>query len=123
MRLSLKLPAMVVAIALVAGLGVGGAAYMVGDGIVNEQAQQRLTSAAANARSALTEYLAGVAEDLTVFAGRSEVSTSIDLFAGAMGSLKGQGNPGELLQKAYIDNAPEALEERMLRDTSDALPV
>ncbi len=54
MRLSLKLPAMVVAIALVAGLGVGGAAYMVGDGIVNEQAQQRLTSAAANARSALT---------------------------------------------------------------------
>ncbi|MGN6487132.1 MAG: HAMP domain-containing protein, partial [Devosia sp.] len=123
MRLSLKLPAMVVAIALVAGVSVGAAAWVVGDRIVNEQAQSRLASAAANARSALTEYLDGVAEDLTVFAGRSEVSASIDLFSGAMASLKGQGDPTALLQKAYVEHAPEALEARVLRDTSDELPV
>ncbi len=123
MRLSLKLPAMVVAIALVTGLGVGTAAYVVGDGIVNQQAQNRLATAAADAGSALTEYLDSVAQDLTVFAGRSEVSASIDLFSGAMASLKGQGDPTALLQKAYIENAPAELEQRIMRDTSDALPV
>lgn len=123
MRLSLKLPAMVIAIALVAGLGVGSAAYVVGDGIVNEQARNRLATAATDARSALTAYLDSVAEDLTVFAGRSEVSASIDMFSGAMLSLKGQGDPTALLQKAYVEDAPAELDERIMRDTSDKLPV
>jgi methyl-accepting chemotaxis protein len=123
LRLSLKLPAMVIAIALVAGLGVGSAAYVVGDGIVNDQARNRLATAATDARSALTAYLDSVAEDLTVFAGRSEVSASIDLFSGAMLSLKGQGDPTALLQKAYVEDAPAELDERIMRDTSDKLPV
>ena len=74
LKLAFKLPAMVVAIALVTGASLALAAYAVSSSIVNSQAEQRLTAAAANAHSALDAYLNEVAEDLTLFAGRSEIA-------------------------------------------------
>ena len=123
LKLAFKLPAMVVAIALVTGASLALAAYAVSSSIVNSQAEQRLTAAAANARSALDAYLNEVAEDLTLFAGRSEIAADIDLFSGAMRSLKGQGDPTELLQDAYITQNPNPAGERFKFDTSDRLPV
>ncbi|WEK04439.1 MAG: methyl-accepting chemotaxis protein [Candidatus Devosia phytovorans] len=123
LKLAFKLPAMVVAIALVTGASLAFAAYFASSAIVNDQAEQRLTSAAVNARSALDAYLTEMAEDLTLFAGRSEIAASIDLFSGAMRSMKGQGDPTELLQDAYITTNPNAPAERMLLDSSDKVPV
>ncbi len=123
LKLAFKLPAMVVAIALVTGASLALAAYAVSSSIVNSQAEQRLTAAAANARSALNAYLDEVAEDLTLFAGRSEIAADIDLFSGAMRSLTGQGDPTELLQDAYITQNPNPVGERLKLDTSDKLPV
>ena len=123
LKLAFKLPAMVVAIALVTGASLALAAYAVSSSIVNSQAEQRLTAAAANARSALDAYLNEVAEDLTLFAGRAEIAADIDLFSGAMRSLRGQGDPTELLQDAYITQNPNPPGERLKLDTSDKLPV
>jgi len=123
LKLAFKLPAMVVAIALVTGASLAMAAYFASSTIVTSQAEQRLTAAAANARSALDAYLNEVAEDLTLFAGRSEIAADIDLFSGAMRSLKGQGDPTELLQDAYITQNPNPAGERFNLDTSDKLPV
>ena len=123
LKLAFKLPAMVVAIALVTGASLALAAYVASNGIVTSQAEQRLTAAAANARSALDAYLRGVAEDLTLFAGRSEIAAGIDLFSGAMRSLEGQGDPTALLQDAYITQNPNPAGEKLLLDTSDKLPV
>ncbi|QDZ11806.1 methyl-accepting chemotaxis protein [Devosia ginsengisoli] len=123
LKLAFKLPAMVVAIALVTGASLALAAYAVSSSIVNNQAEQRLTAAAANARSSLDAYLNEVAEDLTLFAGRSEIAAAIDLFSGAMRSLKGQGDPVELLQDAYITRNPNPAGERLKLETSDWLPV
>ena len=123
LKLAFKLPAMVVAIALVTGASLALAAYVVSSSIVNSQAEQRLTAAAANARSALDAYLNEVAEDLTLFAGRAEIAADIDLFSGAMRSLRGQGDPTELLQDAYITQNPNPPGERLKLDTSDKLPV
>ena len=100
LKLAFKLPAMVVTIALATGASLGLAAYFAGNAIVTSQAEQRLSAAAVNARSALEGYLSEVAEDLTLFAGRSEIAADIDLFSGAMRSLSGQGDPTELLQDA-----------------------
>ena len=97
LKLAFKLPAMVVAIALITGASLALAAYVASSSIVNSQAEQRLTAATANARSSLEAYLQGVAEDLTLFAGRSEIAADIDLFSGAMRSLAGQGDPTALL--------------------------
>src|SRR5690606_11959392 len=82
LKLAFNLPAMVVALALVTGASLALAAYMASSAIVTSQAEQRLTAAAANARSALEAYLGEVAEDLTLFAGRSEIAANIDTFAG-----------------------------------------
>jgi len=123
LKLAFKLPAMVVVIALVTGVSLALAAYFVASDIVRMQTEQRLTGAAANSAAALEAYLTEVAEDLTVFAGRDEISASIDLFSGAMRSLKGQGDPTELLQAGYITNNPNPPGERLLLDTSDKLPV
>ncbi|KRA44778.1 methyl-accepting chemotaxis protein [Devosia sp. Root635] len=123
LKLAFKLPAMVVAIALVTGASLALAGYVASSAIVENQAEQRLTAAAANARSALDAYLSEVAEDLTLFAGRSEIAAGIDLFSGAMRSLKGQGDPTELLQGAYITQNPNPAGERLKLDTSDKLPV
>ncbi len=123
LKLAFKLPAMVVAIALVTGASLAVAAYIASNAIVTSQAEQRLSAAAANAHSAIEAYLREVAEDLTVFSGRSEISAAIDAFSGAMRSLSGQGDPAELLQDAYITQNPNGPGERLLLDTSDKLPV
>jgi methyl-accepting chemotaxis protein len=123
LKLAFKLPAMVVAIALATGTSLGLAAYFAGNAIVTAQAEQRLSAAAVNARSALESYLSEVAEDLTLFAGRAEIAADIDLFSGAMRSLSGQGDPTELLQDAYITQNPHPAGEKLLLDTSDTLPV
>ncbi len=122
-KLATKLPVMVVAIALLTGASLALAAYFASDGIVTRQAEQRLTAAAANARSALDAYLNEVAEDLLVFAGRSEIAANIDLFSGAMRTLEGQGDPSALLQDAYITQNPHPAGERLNLDTSDKVPV
>ena len=123
LKLAFKLPAMVVAIALITGASLALAAYVASSSIVNSQAEQRLTAATANARSSLEAYLQGVAEDLTLFAGRSEIAADIDLFSGAMRSLAGQGDPTALLQDAYITQNPNPAGQKLLLDSSDKLPV
>ncbi|MGB3335892.1 MAG: methyl-accepting chemotaxis protein, partial [Devosia sp.] len=123
LRLAFKLPAMVVAIALVTGASLAVAAFVASNAIVTGQAEQRLSAAAANAHAAIEDYLNEVADDLTVFSGRSEIAAAIDAFSGAMRSLKGQGDPAELLQDAYITQNPNPAGERLLLDTSDKLPV
>ncbi|MBU1335272.1 MAG: HAMP domain-containing protein [Alphaproteobacteria bacterium] len=123
LKLAFKLPAMVVAVALVTGASLAVAAYIASNAIVSSQAEQRLSATAANAHSAIAAYLDEVAVDLAVFAGRSEISAAIDAFSGAMRSLSGQGDPAELLQDAYITQNPHGAGERLLLDTSDKLPV
>ena len=123
LRLAFKLPAMVVAIALATGGCLGIAAYFAGNSIVSAQADNRLTAAAANARTALDAYLDEVSEDLSLFAGRAEIAAAIDMFSGAMRSLSDQGDPTELLQDAYITANPNPAGERLLLESSDKLPV
>ncbi|HWU18415.1 MAG TPA: methyl-accepting chemotaxis protein [Devosia sp.] len=123
LKLAFKLPAMVVAIALVTGASLALAAYFASNSIVTSQAEQRLSAVASNAKTSLEAYLTDVGEDLTVFAGRSEIAASIDAFSGAMRSLKGQGDPTALLQGAYITDNPNAADARSLLDTSGKLPV
>jgi len=123
LKLAFKLPAMVVAIALVTGASLALAAYFASNAIVTRQAEQRLSAAAANATAALDAYIQEVAEDLTLFAGRREIAAAIDAFAGARRSLLAQGDPAELLQDAYVAQNPHPAGERLLLDSSDKLLV
>ncbi len=123
MNLSLRLPILVIGIAVATGAGLGIAAYFSGDAIVTDQAEQRLNSAADNATAALDAYLSEVRQDLTLFAGRKDVAAAIYSFTGAVHSLKSQGEPADLLQDAYVANNPHPQGERLLLDTSEKLSV
>ena len=122
LKLAFKLPAMVVAIALVTGASLAGAAYLVSSSIVNDQAEQRLSAAAANARSALDTYLHEVADDLTLFAGRRQTAASITALSQAYKDLSAQGDAAAQLQAAYITNNPHPAGERLQLDQSGSLP-
>lgn len=123
LKLAFKLPAMIVAIALLTGSSIAVVAYFVGDRIVTDQAGQRLTSVTANTTDALQAYFKEVAEDLTIFAGRSEITTAITSFSGALKLLTTQGDPAALLQDAYVTQNPHPSGERLLLDSSDKLPA
>jgi len=122
-RLALKLPVMVIGIALVTGASLGVAAYFSSDAIVSDQARERLSAGAENANAALAAYLGEVAEDLTLFAGRKDVSGALMAFAGAYKSLAAQGDPAELLQKSYVTDNPHPVGERKLLESSNNLLV
>ncbi|ODT83472.1 MAG: hypothetical protein ABS76_03675 [Pelagibacterium sp. SCN 64-44] len=122
-KLALKLPAMVVGIALVTGASLGLAAYFSSDAVVTAQAEQRLGAASDNANAALAAYLGEVASDLTLFAGRKDVSGALMAFAGAYKSLAAQGDPADLLQKAYITDNPHPPADRKLLESSNSLLV
>jgi methyl-accepting chemotaxis protein len=123
LKLAVKLPSIIVAIALATGASLAFAAYFASSAVVTEQSEQRLAAAASNAESALQAYLDEVAQDLTLFAGRSEISAAIDMFSGDFRSLTGQGDPTKILQDAYITQNPNAPAERALLDSSDKVPV
>jgi methyl-accepting chemotaxis protein len=118
-KLTFKLPAMVVTIALVTGASLAVAAYIASSAIVNEQAEQRLTSGAFNATASLDAYLNEVERDLSLFAGRADIAASIDAFSGAYRSLSYQGDPAAVLQDAYVTQNPHPEGERALLDSSD----
>ncbi|ODT65883.1 MAG: hypothetical protein ABS75_29470 [Pelagibacterium sp. SCN 63-23] len=122
-KLAFKLPAMVVSIALVTGAGLAFAAYFASNAIVTSQAEQRLTSAAANANAALEAYLKDIERDLTLFAGRGDVAASIDAFAGAYRSLSGQGDPAQVLHHAFVELNPNPPGERHKVDGSNIVLV
>ncbi len=123
MKLSLRLPVLVVGIAMTTGASLGLAAYFTGDGIVTAQAEQRLGAAAENATAALDAYLSEVRQDLTLFANRSDVAAALYSFSGAVHSLKAQGDPAALLQDAFVAQNPHPAGERLQLDTSEKLSV
>ncbi|WP_052715580.1 methyl-accepting chemotaxis protein [Devosia chinhatensis] len=122
-KLALKLPAMVIGIAVLTGVSLGIAAYISSDAVVTEQAEARLAAGSDNANAALAAYLGEVSEDLTLFAGRKDVSGALMAFAGAYRSLTAQGEPAELLQEAYVTNNPHPSGERQLLESSNTLLV
>ncbi|WP_244557400.1 methyl-accepting chemotaxis protein [Devosia lucknowensis] len=123
MKLSLRLPVMVVGIAMVTGASLGIAAYFTSDSVVTAQAEQRLSAAAENATASLDAYLSEVRQDLSLFANRSDVAAALYSFSGAVHSLKSQGDPATLLQDAYVAQNPHPHGERLLLDTSEKLSV
>jgi len=122
LKIAFKLPATVVAIALLAGASVGLAAYLISSATVTQQAEQRLDAAADNASTVLSAYLAEVAADLTLFAGRADTISALDQLTGAVRGLQAGGEPVELMQNAYITNNPHPAGEKLLLDASSLLP-
>ena len=122
LKFAFKLPALMIAMVLLTGAGIGSVALLGSHGMLTEQAEQRLSEVADTASAALSAYLATVAGDLTLFADRADTASAIDLLAAAVQGLAADGDAAERLQDAYITQNPHPTADRRLLDTSGQLP-
>ena len=120
LKIAQKLPLAMIGSALVVSLGIGVAAYTIGLQTVDEQRVERMEASVASGAQQLGTFITGLRQDIANFAGRSDTSTQIDAMAYAFDVLDSMGGSTAVLQKVFIDNNPNAPEERMMLDSGGA---
>ncbi len=110
MKVSTKLPAVVVGLALLCSAGVGVASYLSGASIVNSLAEERLMAIAEGRKDTLIDALAGVQAGLLSNAEGKTVRAAIADFS--KGWAKYGDKAQSALVKTYITDNPHPEEER-----------
>jgi len=116
-KISQKLPMVLVGAALFVALGVGIVSYRVSEATVNQMAEQRLSTIASIRAQSMTELLDKMKSDLIK-------SSSDESLGGAMGELRStweqsdKEDPTAFLQDGFITNNPHAANERHLANTA-----
>ena len=103
-RLASKLPAVITGAAIAVALGVGIASYQTASSSVTEMTNTRLRAISEARKSALSNYLASIEQDLRITASSPTTVAAVNDFAAAFGEIA--GDPVSELQRAYIDNNP-----------------
>lgn len=116
MPIALKLPGVMVSIAIVVGTGIGVAAYAIGMQTVEAQRTQAFSSSIQSGLDAVHEYIGQVSVEIALFAARSETVAQLQGMTTAFADLDADGGGQALLQLGFITNNPEA--ERKTLDAS-----
>ncbi|WP_169546374.1 methyl-accepting chemotaxis protein [Sneathiella aquimaris] len=118
LRISKKLPLLIIASSLVLGLSLSFLGYFEGSSAVNAEVEKKLQVVLDARRSALENYLVSIREDLSITAANPHVVQAVKEFKA--GWEKIEGNPAEQLQRAYItDNQHPVGEKEKLEFASD----
>ena len=110
MKIAHKLPLITIASALLVSAGVGISSYLIAEQTVETMTQERLQSTAAERTEELISYLNSVSDDLSSRA--VTAGETIREFVGGWKSIK-DGEPAEILRKAYIDDNPNPAGEKI----------
>ncbi|MEP3279638.1 MAG: methyl-accepting chemotaxis protein [Stappiaceae bacterium] len=110
MKISAKLPAFVVSIALMCSAGVGVASYMSAASSVHNLVEEKLVSLAKSQKNAVSGYLAGIEAGLLSNAGGKTVRGALSDFK--KGWAKVGDDPTIVLQKTYIEDNPHTADNR-----------
>ncbi|MCG8490269.1 MAG: cache and HAMP domain-containing protein, partial [Sneathiellales bacterium] len=100
LRISQKLPLLILSASLLLGLSLGFLSYFQGSTAVNEEVVKKLQVVLQGRQTALSNYLQSIKEDLHITATNPEVITAIKGFSRAWEEL-GDNQLGKL-QKSYI---------------------
>jgi len=118
LRISQKLPLLILTASLVLGLSLGFLGYFQGSTAVNEEVEKKLQVVLQGRQMALSNYLQSIKEDLHVTAANPEVVKAVKDFTSAWAELG--GNQKDKLQKSYItDNQFPTGEKEKLDYASD----
>ena len=109
-RISAKLPAIMVAITLLAVAGIGTVTVREARDAIEHQAEERLRSLASSRTGAFQTWLGGVQDDLIVQAKSTSVQDALRSFTAGW-SAQGDG-AGEELRRLYVTENPNASGER-----------
>jgi len=120
MRLSKKIPALVVGAAALVGIGIGVASYFTSVSSINQLTEARLKAAAHTGMDETLAYLQAIERELILTAEHPGTAAAVQEFAGAWSDLKtSSGDPEPTLQAAYITDNPHPTGEKHLLDRAD----
>ncbi|MEM1285807.1 MAG: methyl-accepting chemotaxis protein [Pseudomonadota bacterium] len=109
MRISAKLPMVVVGGAMVVGLGIGISSYLTAENSMETQAQRHLEISAERARDELSTFMHHVERDLHLVATNPVTAQALAGFRRAWSMLDA---PTQELQDAYIENNPHPIGQK-----------
>lgn len=120
MRMSAKLPAIIVGSALFVGIGIGGAGYLAATSSVKKLTDDRLNAAATIGKSQFLSYLQTIENELKQVAASPQAFEAVKEFSDTWNAwtLFG-GNPTKELTVAYIDDNPHPVGEKHLLDKAE----
>jgi methyl-accepting chemotaxis protein len=113
LRISTKLPVIIVGGALLVGTGIGTASYLTASSSMATIAQQHLEASAENASNTFINYLDTIERDLHSVATNPVTTQAINGFKRAWMIMD---RPTETLQAAYITDNPHPVGEKHLLD-------
>jgi methyl-accepting chemotaxis protein len=119
-KISAKLPSIIVGLALVCSTGVGLASYLSSSSTIQNLAHNRLTALAETRRDALNDYLENLSAGLASFAESKTVRAAVAEFATAW-SKYGDAASGTLAA-AYVTDNPHEAGQRSELDSAGRKP-
>ncbi|MFN3224975.1 MAG: methyl-accepting chemotaxis protein [Hyphomicrobiales bacterium] len=113
LRISTKLPVIIVGGALLVGIGIGTASYLTASSSMETIAQEHLEASADTARDTFVNYMQTIERDLHSVATNPVTAQAINGFKRAWMIMD---TPTETLQAAYITDNPHPVGEKHLLD-------
>ncbi|MBT7487632.1 MAG: HAMP domain-containing protein [Rhodospirillales bacterium] len=112
LKIATKLPLIIISAALIAALIIGVNSYQTTSGLLTKAANEKLTALMISRKTALTQYLSSIREDLLVTASSGAVITAMNAFGRDFATIANAGDPVAQLQKIYIKDNPNKLGEK-----------
>lgn len=120
MRLSKKIPVLVVGAAAVVGIGIGVASYLTTVAGVDKLTRERLKTAAVNGVEETLSYLKVIENELILIAENPGTVTAVQEFANVWSFWKMTGgDPETVLRAAYITDNPYPAGEKQKLDRAE----
>ncbi|PCI05642.1 MAG: hypothetical protein COB78_03335 [Hyphomicrobiales bacterium] len=119
--LSIKLPMVIVAVALISNVCVGVGSYIYSSNSVTHQNEERLTMIVEARRQQLQQYFSAIGHDLDTISSNPNTSKAIAKFAQAWKSIS--DDPTKELQTKYITENPFPLGEKHKMDVAETGPL
>ncbi|WP_208977881.1 methyl-accepting chemotaxis protein [Labrenzia sp. 011] len=121
MRLSKKIPALVIGAAAVVGVGIGVSSYMTTVSGVEQLTRDRLKTAATTSVAETLYYLNTIEGELVLTAESPGTVTAVQEFSAAWKAMEASGgNPETVLQAAYITDNQHPTGDKHLLDRGDS---
>ncbi|MEZ5918902.1 MAG: methyl-accepting chemotaxis protein [Alphaproteobacteria bacterium] len=115
-RISKKLPAIVVLCAIVSTAAVGVLSYVEARSALINVEEAKLTALKETRKKQLSDYLGAIEEDLKTVADNPYTLEALKAFEAGWNEMGFQGNPTETLQRLYIDENPNPTGQKELLD-------
>ena len=109
-KLSRKLPALIVSVGAVAAIGIGAAAYLASQSAVHTEVEQKLTALLDARKSALTDWLTAISGDLAVQSQNLTILEALTAFSAGWQAIEGDRTAA--LQSLYIDENPNPVGQK-----------